>query len=30
MGINEVELGKVIPDEQVMENAKKGLEKWLK
>ena len=30
MGINEVELGKVIPHEQVMENAKKRLEKWLK
>ena len=27
MGINEVELGKVIPHEQVMENAKKRLEK---
>lgn len=30
MGINEVEQGKVIPHEQVMENAKKRLEKWLK
>jgi len=29
-GIEEVELGKVIPHKQVMENAKKKLEKWLK
>ena len=29
-GIEEVELGKVIPHKQVMENAKKRLEKWLK
>ncbi len=29
-GIEEVKLGKVIPNEQVMENAKKRLEKWLK
>ena len=29
-GIKEIEQGKVIPHEQVMENAKKRLEKWLK
>ena len=29
-GIKEIEQGKVIPHEQVMENAKKRLEQWLK
>jgi len=29
-GIEEIELGRVIPHEQVMENAKKRLEQWLK
>ena len=29
-GIKEIEQGKVIPHEQVMESAKKRLEKWLK
>ncbi len=29
-GIEEIEYGKVIPHEQVMENAKKRLEQWLK
>jgi len=29
-GIKEIEQGKVIPHGQVMENAKKRLEKWLK
>jgi hypothetical protein len=29
-GIKEIEQGKIIPHEQVMENAKKRLEKWLK
>ena len=30
IGIKEVEQGKLIPHEKVMENAKKRLEKWLK
>ena len=29
-GIKEIKQGKVIPHDQVMENAKKRLEKWLK
>ena len=29
-GIEEIEHSKVIPHEQVMENAKKRLEQWLK
>ncbi|MBY9013888.1 MAG: hypothetical protein KGD70_16070 [Candidatus Lokiarchaeota archaeon] len=29
-GIEELEQGKVIPHERVMENAKKRLEQWLK
>ncbi len=29
-GVEEIEHGKVIPHEQVMENAKKRLEQWLK
>ena len=29
-GLNEIEQGKTIPHEQVMENAKKRLEEWLK
>ena len=29
-GIEEIEQGKVVPHEQVMENAKKRLEQWLK
>jgi predicted transcriptional regulator len=28
-GIKEIEQGNIIPHEQVMENAKKRLEKWL-
>jgi hypothetical protein len=28
-GIKDIEQGKIIPHEQVMENAKKRLEKWL-
>ena len=30
IGLQEVEQGKVIPHEQVMDNAKKRLEKWSK
>lgn len=30
IGIQEIEQGKTIPHEQVMDNAKKRLEKWLK
>jgi len=30
IGLQEVEQGKSIPQEQVMDNAKKRLEKWLK
>lgn len=29
-GIKDIEQGKVVPHEQVMENAKKRLEQWLK
>ena len=29
-GIEEIEQGKVVPHEKVMENAKKRLEQWLK
>ena len=29
-GIEEIEQGRVIPHEKVMENAKKRLEQWLK
>ena len=29
-GIEEIEQGKVIPHDQVMENARKRLEQWLK
>ncbi len=29
-GIEDIEHGRVIPHEQVMENAKKRLEQWLK
>ena len=29
-GMEDIEHGRVIPHEQVMENAKKRLEKWLK
>jgi predicted transcriptional regulator len=29
-GIEDIEQGRVIPHEQVMENAKKRLEQWLK
>ena len=29
-GIKDIDEGKVIPHEQVMENAKKRLEQWLK
>jgi len=29
-GLEDIEKGNVIPHEQVMENAKKRLEKWLK
>lgn len=29
-GIKDIEQGKVLPHEQVMENAKKRLEQWLK
>jgi len=29
-GIKEIEQGKVIPHEQIMENVKKRLEQWLK
>ncbi len=29
-GLKDLEQGKVIPHEQVMENAKKRLEQWLK
>jgi len=29
-GIKDIDQGKVVPHEQVMENAKKRLEQWLK
>jgi predicted transcriptional regulator len=29
-GIEEIEQGRVVPHEEVMENAKKRLEQWLK
>lgn len=30
IGIQEIEQGKIIPHDQVMDDAKKNLEKWLK
>ena len=30
VGIKEIEQGKVIPHDQIMENVKKRLEQWLK
>ncbi|KKL03759.1 hypothetical protein LCGC14_2622940, partial [marine sediment metagenome] len=30
IGIQEIEQGKIIPHDQVMDDAKKRLEKWLK